>query len=441
MKGEVLLTARIGNLTLPMECVVVDKVTEVLLGMDWLMRNVERLDFRRRKVTIHGREVVLRRILRKGAGRTKRATGQQIAVGKSVAAGEEEAGKRELHDLGTDGGPTADHPTLNRPTPTVINNADGCCLSRKMTTSRKAIEWEEYRTERGYRCPECRNVYELKDSFRKHFNHKHGTSPGTHAVNAVRRSSLPGSRRPRDHEERERKRDRSTDERRRSESRGRTTGTPDDRKRERRTQSNDTMEVVELSPTDPETFVERQKELIRKAHELVRDLTKRYVTIQKRRYDLRVRPKEFSSGDWVYYLYPRKRIGRSPKWTRMYTGPYLVVGVLNSLLYRIQRSARSKPILVHVDKLKKVEGDAPKSWLNEHAPTGEAVEEEEETLNGLFEVEQPPSLEEEAMRPKRTRKPPARFRDFVCQVQWGDELDEGTTSVKPLDPRVEDEAE
>ena len=125
----------------------------------------------------------------------------------------------------------------------------------------------------------------------------------------------------------------------------------------------------------------------------------------------------------------------------MYTGPYLVVGVLNSLLYRIQRSARSKPILVHVDKLKKVEGDAPKSWLNEHAPTGEAVEEEEETLNGLFEVEQPPSLEEEAMRPKRTRKPPARFRDFVCQVQWGDELDEGTTSVKPLDPRVEDEAE
>ena len=116
-----------------------------------------------------------------------------------------------------------------------------------------------------------------------------------------------------------------------------------------------TMEVVELSPTDPETFVERQKELIRKAHELVRDLTKRYVTIQKRRYDLRVRPKEFSSGDWVYYLYPRKRIGRSPKWTRMYTGPYLVVGVLNSLLYRIQRSARSKPILVHVDKLKKVE--------------------------------------------------------------------------------------
>ena len=178
--------------------------------------------------------------------------------------------------------------------------------------------------------------------------------------------------------------------------------------------SSETIEVVGSSLTTPESFVERQEELIRRSHEVVRDTTRQYVTVQKRRYDLRVRPKKFKVGDWVYYLYPRKRVGRSPKWTRMYTGPYLVVGVLNSLLHRIQRSARSKPILVHVDKLKMVDGDVPRSWLDEQTTSDES---EEETLEDLFDDEQPPSIEEEPTRLKRARKLPERFKDFVCQIQ------------------------
>ena len=40
-------------------------------------------------------------------------------------------------------------------------------------------------------------------------------------------------------------------------------------------------------------------------------------------YDVRVRPEEFGVGNRVWYRYPRRYIGRSPKWQKSYrpTGP------------------------------------------------------------------------------------------------------------------------
>ena len=90
--------------------------------------------------------------------------------------------------------------------------------------------------------------------------------------------------------------------------------------------------------------------------------TGRYATTKKR-YDLRVRRKTFQKGN-----NPRKGVERSPKWTRVYTGPYLITNV-NSIVYEIQRSRRARKQIVHVDKLKLFEGDEPVAWLDE--PTGE----------------------------------------------------------------------
>ena len=171
-----------------------------------------------------------------------------------------------------------------------------------------------------------------------------------------------------------------------------------------------TMGVVEMTPSSPEDFVEQQAELFREAYELVRSNTKAYVTLQKRRYDLKVKPKQFHEGDWVYYLYPRKRVGRSPKWTRMYTGPYLVVGVLNTLLFRIQKSARAKPIIAHVDKLKRVEGSVPRSWL---CDKDDSIGEENGPLD-IFDNPDETGIEERP-RPVRKRRPPERLNDYVCR--------------------------
>ena len=123
-----------------------------------------------------------------------------------------------------------------------------------------------------------------------------------------------------------------------------------------------TTEVIEEQC--PAEYVVRQRKQIQEAYDYVREFSGKMAIQQKRRYDLRVRERKFEVGDWVWYLYPRKRVGRSPKWASAYTGPYLVVRVLSSLTYQIQRSRRANMQVVHVDKLKKVQGETPEPWVN-----------------------------------------------------------------------------
>ena len=72
---------------------------------------------------------------------------------------------------------------------------------------------------------------------------------------------------------------------------------------------------------------------------------------------------EFQRGDWVWYWYPRRYQGKSPKWQKSYTGPYLVIRIIEPVNYVLQKSARAKPFVVHADKLKKCIGTTPASWL------------------------------------------------------------------------------
>ena len=123
-----------------------------------------------------------------------------------------------------------------------------------------------------------------------------------------------------------------------------------------------TTEVID--DQSPAEYVVRQRRRIQEAYEYVREFSGKMAMQRKRRYDLRVLPKKFERGDWVWYLYPRRRVGRSPKWASMYTGPFLVVRVLSSLTYQIQKSRRANMQVVHVDKLKRVLGDVPESWLD-----------------------------------------------------------------------------
>ena len=123
-----------------------------------------------------------------------------------------------------------------------------------------------------------------------------------------------------------------------------------------------TTEVID--DQSPAEYVVRQRRRIQEAYEYVREFSGKMAMQQKRRYDLRVKPKKFERGDWVWYLYPRRRVGKSPKWASLYTGPYLVVRVLGSLTYQIQKSRRANMQVVHVDKLKRVLGEVPKSWLD-----------------------------------------------------------------------------
>ena len=52
--GTVTLTMRLGEMNVPLHCVVVDNVSEVLLGFDWLSEHVESWDLRREEIRVNG---------------------------------------------------------------------------------------------------------------------------------------------------------------------------------------------------------------------------------------------------------------------------------------------------------------------------------------------------------------------------------------------------
>ena len=85
---------------------------------------------------------------------------------------------------------------------------------------------------------------------------------------------------------------------------------------------------------------------------------------RKATYDVRVKKCEFAQGDWVWYYYPRRYQNKSRKWQKLNTGPYLVVRAIPPVNFVLQKSARAKPFVVHVDKLRECYNDTPRSWLS-----------------------------------------------------------------------------
>jgi len=100
------------------------------------------------------------------------------------------------------------------------------------------------------------------------------------------------------------------------------------------------------------------------AYQLARKHLRASAERRKRHYDVRVKTEPFKVGDWVFYHYPRRYQSRSAKWQKSYIGPYLVVRMIEPVNCVLQKTAKSKPFVVHVDKLKKCYGEAPESWVS-----------------------------------------------------------------------------
>ena len=152
-------------------------------------------------------------------------------------------------------------------------------------------------------------------------------------------------------------------------------------------------------------FVDKLFCRLQDTYTLVRSHTLQSARYRTARYNLRARPAKFSPGQWVWYYCPRRITGVKVKWAKFYDGPYKILSQVGPVLYRIQRSARSLPKLVYVDKLKLFEGESPKDW--------EVIAPEEvntwDVSPGLIEL---PLDESEGtlQRPKRSHVLPARYR-------------------------------
>jgi len=109
-------------------------------------------------------------------------------------------------------------------------------------------------------------------------------------------------------------------------------------------------------------FVERLRDRLVEAYNGIRVQLQWSAGYNKRYYDIGVKRNRFEAGQWVWYFNPRKLQGKQMKWTQQYEGPYIILRMLSSVVAEIQQSSRTKPKVVHVDKLKKFEGVEPRVW-------------------------------------------------------------------------------
>ena len=99
------------------------------------------------------------------------------------------------------------------------------------------------------------------------------------------------------------------------------------------------------------------------AHDLARQQLNKAAIRQKRNYDKRLAGKPFTVGDSVWIHNVRRKKGRNAKLDCPWEGPYLVISVLSDVVYRIQKSVKAKPKVIHADRLKPYLGPPLERWI------------------------------------------------------------------------------
>ena len=74
--------------------------------------------------------------------------------------------------------------------------------------------------------------------------------------------------------------------------------------------------------------------------------------IRKKSYDHKINHKSYSEGDKVWYYSPQCKPGMCAKLSRPWKGPYTIKNKINDVIYRIQSNPKTKPKVVHHDRLK-----------------------------------------------------------------------------------------
>ena len=127
----------------------------------------------------------------------------------------------------------------------------------------------------------------------------------------------------------------------------------------------------------------------------------------RERYDSKVKPSRFEEESGIWLHNPRKKKGRSLKLSKHWEGPYMVIKHLNDAVVRINRNARSKPKVVHVNRLKTYQGPQVFEWSAEQVRDSPG-DQESKAVSQPSQDEHTPQVEE-LRRSKRIRKPPSRF--------------------------------
>ncbi|UYV61028.1 hypothetical protein LAZ67_1003178, partial [Cordylochernes scorpioides] len=91
--------------------------------------------------------------------------------------------------------------------------------------------------------------------------------------------------------------------------------------------------------------------LLLETHELVGTKIRMAGHRMRTRYYQRANHDGFGQGDLVWLFHPKRKKGLSPELMAVWKGPYKIIKRINDLVYRIQRSSRSKAKVVHLGRL------------------------------------------------------------------------------------------
>ncbi|GBN01476.1 hypothetical protein AVEN_209205-1, partial [Araneus ventricosus] len=104
-------------------------------------------------------------------------------------------------------------------------------------------------------------------------------------------------------------------------------------------------------PSSPNEYMKNLETRLESVHAFARERIKLASERMKTRYDSRATDHHFKEGDLVWMYNPKRRRGLSPKLQQNWEGPYTVVKKLNDVVYRVQRSANTKPKVIHINRL------------------------------------------------------------------------------------------
>ena len=127
------------------------------------------------------------------------------------------------------------------------------------------------------------------------------------------------------------------------------------------------LDVITERPPDASPLKTDYAQAVQKrlasAHDLARRHLNKAAVRQKRNYDKRLSGRPFVIGDSVWLHNVRRKKGRNAKLDCPWEGPYLVISVLSDVVYRIQKSRKAKPKVVHSDRLKPYLGPPLERWI------------------------------------------------------------------------------
>lgn len=123
--------------------------------------------------------------------------------------------------------------------------------------------------------------------------------------------------------------------------------------------------------TSAPEYVQQMRKRLELAHDITREALGESVTRAKRQYDKNACHTQYKVGDAVWHLIKGTRHVKNKvrKFLPSYEGPFFVMGQLDDLVYRIQKSPRAKVKVVHHDQLKHYRSREPldNTWVLDQA--------------------------------------------------------------------------